>query len=76
MRDEFSNVSTVRYVDDIIFRYDSQKKSNEIEILAKKNENVTLELRKNRTILLITGLALTLLAGIFYILYRQYQLKE
>lgn len=76
LKEEISNASTVRYVNDVIFRYDSQKKENEIEVLAKQNENVTLELRKNRTILLITGLALALLAGIFYILYRQYQLKN
>lgn len=76
LKEEISNASTVRYVNDVILRYDSQKKNNEIEVLAKQNENVTLELRKNRTILLITGLALALLAGIFYILYRQYQLKN
>lgn len=73
---EISNESTVRYVNDIIFRYDSEKKNNEIEILAEKHENITLELRKNKTILLVTGFALALLAGILYILYRQYQLKN
>lgn len=76
LKEEIFNVSTVRYVNDVIFRYDSQKNTNEIEVLAKENENVTLKLRKNQTILLITGLALALLAGIFYILYRQYQLKN
>ena len=76
IEEEISNESTARYVNDIILRYESQKQTNEIEVLAKENENVTLELRKNRTILLITGLALALLAGIFYILYRQFQLKN
>ncbi len=76
LEEEISNVSTVRYVNDIILRYESQKRTSEIAVLAEQNENVTLELRKNRTILLITGLALALLAGIFYILYRQYQLKN
>ena len=74
--DAISNESTVRYVNDIIFRYDSQKKNNEIEVLAKENENVRLALQKNRTISLIAGLALALLGGILYILYRQYQLKN
>ncbi len=76
LEDEISNESTLRYVNDIMVRYDSQKKSTEIEVLAKENENVRLALRKNRTILLITSLALALLAGIFYILYRQFQLKN
>jgi tetratricopeptide (TPR) repeat protein len=73
---EIFKESTVRYVNDVIFRYDSEKKSNEIEVLAKENEIVKLKLRKNNTSLLVGGFALILLAGIFYILYRQYQLKN
>ncbi len=76
LEEKVLNENTISYVNDIIFRYDSQKKSNKIAMLAKENENVKLELRKNRTILLIAGVALTFLAGIFYILYRQYQLKN
>jgi tetratricopeptide (TPR) repeat protein len=74
--EEILNESTVRYVNDVIFRYDSEKKSNEIDVLAKENEIVKLKLRKNETSLLIGVFALALLAGIFYILYRQYQLKN
>lgn len=74
--EEILNEGTVRYVNDVIFRYDSEKKSNQIEILAKENEIVKLRLRKNNTILLISGIILALLAGIFYVLYRQYQLKN
>ena len=74
--EEILNESTVRYVNDVIFRYGSEKKSAQIEILAKENEIVRLELRKNQQTLLISGIALALLAGIFYILYRQYQLKN
>lgn len=73
---EIFKESTVRYVNDVIFRYDSEKKSNEIEVLAKENEIFKLKLLKNQTSLLIGGFALALLAGIFYILYRQYQLKN
>ncbi len=68
--------STVRYVNDIIFSYDTEKKSNEIAVLAKENELISMELKKNKTVLLISGIALALLAGIFYILYRQYQLNN
>lgn len=73
---EILNVGTVRYVNDILFRYDYEKKGNEIEVLAKQNEIVNLKLRKNRTLLLIGVLSLILLAGILYILYRQYQLSN
>ncbi|MEO0527211.1 MAG: tetratricopeptide repeat protein [Bacteroidota bacterium] len=71
-----TNELNLRYVNDMILRYDTQKKSNQIEVLAKENEIVKLKLRKNRTTLLISGIALGLLAGILYILYRQYQLNN
>ena len=66
----------LRYVNDMIVRYESEKRSSQIETLAKENEIVRLKLRKNRTTLLISGIALALLAGILYILYRQYQLNN
>ncbi len=70
------NESTIRYVNDIIYRYDSQKRSNEMAVLAKQKETALLNLRKKNTTLLISAIVLALLAGIFYILYRQYQLKN
>ncbi len=73
---EILNESTVRYVNDIILRYDSEKKNNEIQILSQKAEMLEMEAQKSKTVLLIGGIALALLAGIFYILYRQYQLKN
>jgi len=74
--EEILNEGTIRYVNDILFRYDYEKKGNEIAVLAKQNEIVSLKLRKNRTLLLIGVLSLVLLAGILYILYRQYQLSN
>ena len=74
--EEITNVRNLRCVNDIIIRYDTEKKKNQIEVLAKENEIVKLKLRKNQTTLLISGIALSLLAGIFFILYRQYQLKN
>jgi tetratricopeptide (TPR) repeat protein len=73
---EILNEGTIRYVNDLLFRYDYEKKGNEIAFLAKQNEIVNLKLRKNRTLLLIGALSLILLAGILYILYRQYQLSN
>ena len=76
LEEQILNASTFRYVNDIIFRYDSQKRSNEIEVLAKQNEIVRLNLRKKNTTMLISGIVLAMLTGIFYILYRQYELKN
>ncbi|MBU2948118.1 tetratricopeptide repeat protein [Zobellia uliginosa] len=76
LEEEIVNENTVRYVNDIIYRYDSEKKNSEIQILAKEKEAVQMKLRNSYTTLLIGGIALALLAGIFYILYRQYQLKN
>ncbi len=73
---EISKERNMRYVNDMIVRYEAEKKTNQIEVLAMENENVKLKLRKNETLILISGIALALLAGIFYILYRQYQLKN
>jgi len=74
--EQISSERNVRYVTDIIMKYDTEKKNNQIQILAKENELVKLKLRKNNIILLICGIALALLAGIFYILYRQHHLKN
>jgi len=74
--EQILNEGTVRYVNDIIFRYNSVKDSNNLQALSQQNEMYQMELRTTRTTLLISGIALALLAGIFYILYRQYQLKN
>jgi len=74
--EEIANERNLRYVSDMINRYKTEKRSQEIEDLARENELVKLRLRKNQTTLLISGFALALLAGIFYILYRQYQLNN
>ena len=74
--EEIVSERNLRYVTDMISRYKTEKKSQEIQVLAKENEIVKLKLRKNQTSLLVGGFGLILLAGIFYILYRQYQLKN
>lgn len=74
--DQLFNEGTVRYVNDILFQYNSDTTTNDVQLLAQENEMFQMELRTTRTTLLISGIALALLAGIFYILYRQYQLKN
>ena len=71
-----TNEVNLKYVNDIILRYDTKKKSSQIEELAKDKEKAEEQLRKNNTTLLVSGLGLLLLAGILYILYRQYQLNH
>jgi tetratricopeptide (TPR) repeat protein len=74
--DEIANDRNLRYVNDMITRYESEKKSAQLEMVSKENEINKLKLRKNNATLLISGIILALLAGIFYVLYRQYQLKN
>ncbi len=75
IRKEISNDRNRTYVADMISGYERQKRSNELEVLGKQNEIANLKLRKNRTTLLVSGIFILLLTGIFYILYRQNQLK-
>ena len=56
--------------------YDTEKKNNQIETLARENELVRLKLKKNENTILVSTLLLALCALILYILYRQYQLKN
>ncbi len=78
--DEFEDIVTndlnLSYVNDVIIRYDTEKKNTEIEALAKENEIANLKLRRNQNILLVSALLLALFTLILYILYRQYQLKS
>ena len=74
--DEISNDRNLRYVNDMIVRYEANKQTDQIEALAIENEAVYQRLQKNKTTFLISGIILIFLAGLFYILYRQYQLKN
>lgn len=73
---QISDEQNFRYMSEVIERYESDKKSNEIEALAKENEVAMIRLRKNQTTFLVSALALGLLASILYILYRKYQSSQ
>ena len=73
---EISNDRDRRYVYDVISRSEVEKRSSQIEMLAKENEIVKLRLRRNKNTLLVSALLLALFTIILYILYRQYQLKS
>ncbi len=74
--DEITSATNLRYMTDIIVRYEAEKKNNQISVLAKENEIVRLRLRKNQTTLLVSALIVGLISSILYILYRQYQSKN
>ncbi len=76
LKDDILNANTIGYINNQISKNDSEKKSIEIKLLAEQNESTQLELRKNKTIVLIISLAIALFAFILYILYRQNQLKN
>ena len=76
VRRAISNDRNRRYVYDVISRAESEKRSNQLEMLAKENEIVKLRLRRNKNTLLVSALLLSLFTLILYILYRQYQLKS
>lgn len=69
-----TNSLNLRYVNDVILRYESQMRANQLEKLAEENESVRLRLRKNRTMLIIIGIFLIFLISILYILYLQSKL--
>ncbi|TXN37458.1 tetratricopeptide repeat protein [Flagellimonas hymeniacidonis] len=74
--EEISSATNFRYMNDVIVRYEADKKNNQISVLAKENEIVRLRLRKNQTTLLVSALIVGLISSILYILYRQYQSKN
>ena len=72
---EYLNERNQQYMAQLIMKYDTDKKKNQIEILEKENELVNLKLTNNRRIFSIAAVCLALLATIMYILYHQNRLK-
>ena len=73
---EISSDRTTQYVNDLIIKYDSEKKNNQIEVLAKQNEIAKLNFSKNRNIWLVALITVSLLGLVFYFIYRQRYLKN
>ncbi|WP_298763037.1 tetratricopeptide repeat protein [uncultured Polaribacter sp.] len=68
---ELLNDKTSKYVNDIIIKYDSERKTNQLKDLAKQSEITQLELVKNRNFWIIAFVSLLLFLAILYFLYRQ-----
>lgn len=73
---QIASATNLRYMNDIIERYETDKKNSQIAVLAEQNEIVRLRLKKNQTTLLVSALIVGLISSILYILYRQYQSRN
>jgi len=73
---EVSNERNSQYVNDLIIKYDSERKNNQIKDLAKQNEIAKLTLSRNRIIWIIILGLLSLLAIVLYSLNRNQRLKN
>lgn len=74
--EEVSNERNSQYVNDLIIKYDSERKNNQIKDLAKKNEIAKLKLSRNRVTWIIILSLLTLLAIVLYSLHRNQLLQN
>ncbi len=75
-QEEYLNEKNKLYMYELIIRYDTDKKKNQIELLEKQNELVNLKLNDNRKLFSASIILLGLLSVIFFILYRQNKLKN
>lgn len=71
-----TNDRNIQYVNDLILKYESEKKNNQIKALASENEIVKLKLSQSKKLYLFGLGSLLLLIAILYILYRQRKLKD
>jgi len=74
--EEINSEVNRRYIYDLIIKFETEKKTNQIEALASENEFINLRLRKKTNTLIIGALGMALLTFILYILYRQKELKN
>ena len=74
--EKISNERTTQYVNDLIIKYDTEKKNNQIQVLAKRNEIARLNFHNERNIWLISLVLLFLSGLVFYFLYRHRFLKN
>ena len=66
------NQRNLNYMNEIILRYDSDKKNNQIVSLAQDAELSKIKLRKNQTTILVAALTIGLIGTMLFIMYRKY----
>lgn len=74
--EEVSSERNSQYVNDLIIKYDSERKNSQIKDLAKQNEIAKLQLIKNRNLWIISLTLLTFLGIILYFFYKNKLLKN
>ncbi len=70
------NEKNLQYTSDLIIKYDTEKKKNQIELLEKENEIVKIKLNQNNKVMVFMSLSMVLLVGLLFILYSQYKLRN
>lgn len=76
LEETLTSERNLQYVNDLIIKYESEKKNNQIKELASENEIVKLKLAQNRRTLILSFLGSILIAIILFILHRQRQLRN
>ena len=71
-----TNERNLQYVNDLVIKYESEKKSNQIKALASENEIVKLRLAQNRKTLMLSVFGAMLLMIVLFVLNRQKRLKN
>ncbi|WP_417290683.1 tetratricopeptide repeat protein [Corallibacter sp.] len=71
-----TNERNLQYVNDLIIKYESEKKNNQIKALANENELVKIRLAQNKRVLILCLVGIALIGAILFILYRQHQLRN
>ena len=66
----------MRYINDVLVRYQTEKKNNQIAELEKKSQLAELQLRRNQTSLLVGLIIIILSVSMFFTYYRQYLTKN
>lgn len=69
---EIVNQRNLSYMNEMILRYDSEKKNSQITSLAQDAELSKIRLRKNQTTILVAALTLGLIGTMLFIMYRKY----
>ena len=76
LNEEINSEVNRRYVNDLIIKFETEKKNNQIASLASENELMNLKLKRKTNTLVIGALGMALLTFLLYILYRQKELKH
>ncbi|WP_418510604.1 tetratricopeptide repeat protein [Corallibacter sp.] len=71
-----TNERNLQYVNDLIIKYESEKKNNQIKALANENELVKIRLAQNKRVLILCLVGIALIGAILFILHRQHQLRN